>query len=834
MSVPQPGGRSRRHGLRIGIRRCIAGAVAALTAGTAAVLPVAPALAVVDPLTFTNPVVRENRKPGSTGWQVTKAGDDTTLQVDAYADRPSVNKGATITFHVTVNPPQQFRVEYWRMGWYGGRLGRLTGGTGLIDGSPQGNCMPPGDQYVQFGLIECRWTAGPTLTVPSDWVSGVYLAKIINAEGYQSLVPFVVRDDARSARIMIAQTSTTYQAYNVWPNDGRTGKSLYGGFGPKVVNSDGVRAVKVSYNRPYALADGAGLFFAEAIHTAAWFEQNGYDVAYADNIDVHDGTVTPRPHTVFVSPSHDEYWTKAMYDRIETSHQVGTRLAFLTANNIYWQTRMEPAGWTGQANRTMVVYRAEATDPVKGALATIRWRNLGRAEQRLLGSMYVATIGPDADWVVHDSAAPIHRGTGAVQGTKIPRMVGVEGDRIVAGFPTPPSPRAFHQLAQSPFQTRNCGCTGTTHIHQGTLYQASNGIWVFNSGTFNWPKGLIAPTYAHPTVQRMTTNLFTTLLNMSSSAAFRRMNGADRYATTAYLATDTFAAGVPVAYVATGEDFPDALVGGPAAARDQGPMLLTRATVLPSPTAAALSRLRPGRIVVVGRPEAVSDQVLEQLRAYSTSGRVDRVAGSDRYATAAAMSAATFPGGVPVAYVGNGVNFPDAMAGSAAGAALGGPVLLSEATALPAAVATELARLRPARIVVLGGPSMVSEAVEDQLASFAPTTRASGLNRYETAIHLSRDGYAPDSPPTVFIASGLSFPDALAAGAAAGVAGGPLILVGTSLSQQVATEVARLNPSRVVILGGTGAVPAAVVSQLRSIFTSTTYVDVVSTGSSAP
>ena len=821
------------------VPRCVAGAVVALTAGVLGVVPVlgvppGPAQAAVDPVSFTNPVVRENRNPGSTGWQVTKAADDTALQVDAYADRPSVNKGQAITFHVTVNPAQQFRVEYWRMGWYGGNLGRLTGGTDWIDGTPQSTCMPPGDQYVQFGLIECRWTPGPVLTVPSDWVSGMYLAKVINAQGFQSLVPFVVRDDARSARILIAQASTTYQAYNVWPNDGRIGKSLYGGFGPRVAGSDGVRAVKVSYNRPYATDNGAGLFFAEAVHTAAWFEQNGYDVTYADNLDLHSGTVNPRSYTVFVSPSHDEYWSKAMYDRIEASHQGGTRLAFLTANNIYWQTRMEPAAWTGQANRSMVVYRVPDRDPVKGPLATVLWRNLGRAEQRLLGSQFISTVGPDADWVVHDSTAPIHRGTGAARGTRLPRMVGVEADMVMPNYPRPPSPRAFYQLSQSPYQIRNCGCTGTTNIQQGTLYQASNGIWVFNAGTFNWPKGLVAPTYAHPIVQRMTTNMFATLLNMKSSAAFRRMNGADRYATAAFLATDTFAAGVPVAYVATGEDFPDALAGGPAAAHHQGPILLTRATVLPSYTATALSRLRPGRIVVVGRPEAISDGVLEQLRAYTTGGQVDRIAGSNRYATAAAVSAATFPAGVPVTYIANGESFPGALAGSAAGAALGGPVLLSEATTLPAATAEELARLRPGRIVVLGGPSAVSEAVEGELSSFAPTTRASGLDRYETAINVSRDGYAPDSPPTVYIASGVDFPGALAAGAAAGAAPGPLLLVGTSLPQQVATEVARLNPSRVVILGGTGAVPATVVAQLRAIFTSTTYIDVISSGSSPP
>ncbi|MCJ7711508.1 MAG: cell wall-binding repeat-containing protein, partial [Chloroflexi bacterium] len=85
-----------------------------------------------------------------------------------------------------------------------------------------------------------------------------------------------------------------------------------------------------------------------------------------------------------------------------------------------------------------------------------------------------------------------------------------------------------------------------------------------------------------------------------------------------------------------------------------------------------------------------------------------RLAGTDRFATAAAISAATFAPGVPVVYIANGLNFPDALAGAAAAGKTGAPMLLVRRDAVPAATATELARLRPAKIIVLGGTSMVS------------------------------------------------------------------------------------------------------------------------------
>jgi hypothetical protein len=103
----------------------------------------------------------------------------------------------------------------------------------------------------------------------------------------------------------------------------------------------------------------------------------------------------------------------------------------------------------------------------------------------------------------------------------------------------------------------------------------------------------------------------------------------------------TAASSTPVVYVATGENFPDALGASAAAAVQGGPVLLVRKGSIPSETAAELSRLSPDVIFVVGGTAVIDDTVVSQLGAYAST--VTRVAGANRYATAAAVSAAVFP-----------------------------------------------------------------------------------------------------------------------------------------------------------------------------------------------
>ncbi|CAN5506355.1 hypothetical protein BH23ACT9_BH23ACT9_39530 [soil metagenome] len=141
-----------------------------------------------------------------------------------------------------------------------------------------------------------------------------------------------------------------------------------------------------------------------------------------------------------------------------------------------------------------------------------------------------------------------------------------------------------------------------------------------------------------------------------------------------------------------------ALAGGPAAARNRAPMLLTRRDDLPRATAVELVRLQSSRIVVLGASGAVSDDVAAQLAQHAS--RVDRIGGAGRYDTAALVPAATFSAGLDVVYLATGEDFPDALAGVPAAAAAGAPVLLVENGRMPDVVAAQIQRLNPSRIFV--------------------------------------------------------------------------------------------------------------------------------------
>ncbi|SFS04689.1 Putative cell wall-binding protein [Microbacterium sp. cf046] len=194
-----------------------------------------------------------------------------------------------------------------------------------------------------------------------------------------------------------------------------------------------------------------------------------------------------------------------------------------------------------------------------------------------------------------------------------------------------------------------------------------------------------------------------------------RWSGPDRYATSAVISAESFPVASPVAFVASGLVFADALAGAPVAGQLGGPVLLTQPDALPGATMEELRRLAPAKIVILGGAASVSEQVRSQLAALTT-GEVSRWSGADRYSTAIAISTEAFPTGAPIAFVANGLIFADALAGAPAAGTLGGPVLLTQAGGLPTPVADELRRLKPSKIVILGGEASVSATVRDQVA----------------------------------------------------------------------------------------------------------------------
>ncbi|MFB2584855.1 cell wall-binding repeat-containing protein [Herbiconiux liukaitaii] len=296
-----------------------------------------------------------------------------------------------------------------------------------------------------------------------------------------------------------------------------------------------------------------------------------------------------------------------------------------------------------------------------------------------------------------------------------------------------------------------------------------------------------------------------------------RIGGADRYEVSAAVSADTFSPGVAVAYVASGAVFPDALSGSAAAGLRDAPVLLVTRDSVPATVAAELDRLRPRSIVVLGGPATISAAVETALAAFAPA--VTRVSGADRYEVSAELSRETFSPKPPVVYLASGLVFPDALSGSAAAGFEQGPVLLTTRDRIPAAVAAELDRLEPDRIVVLGGTATVADSVLAEAAGRAPVSRVAGADRFEVSARVSAETF-PAETETVYVASGAVFPDALSGSAAAIANGAPVLLVqNDAIPPSVKAELERIRPTRIVVLGGPATISPTLEAALESYLT---------------
>jgi putative cell wall-binding protein len=302
----------------------------------------------------------------------------------------------------------------------------------------------------------------------------------------------------------------------------------------------------------------------------------------------------------------------------------------------------------------------------------------------------------------------------------------------------------------------------------------------------------------------------------------------DRYGTAAAVAEQAFPAGASTVYVASGANFPDALGAGAAAGKAGGPVLLVTPTSIPAAIAHELTALHPSTIYVVGGTASVSDAVKKGLEAFATTvTRLDSATypdlsgyPNDRYGTDAAVVEQAFPT-APTVYIASGANFPDALGAGAAAIKADAPVLLVRPTAIPPAIAHELTALNPSKIYVVGGPASVSAAVMTALGSHGATVMRLDVAAYPDLSGYPNDRYGTDAAiteqafggtaTTVYVASGANFPDALGADAAAGAAGGPVLLVSaTSTPAAIAHELSVLKPTTIYIVGGAASVSDAV------------------------
>src|SRR4051812_33295168 len=195
-----------------------------------------------------------------------------------------------------------------------------------------------------------------------------------------------------------------------------------------------------------------------------------------------------------------------------------------------------------------------------------------------------------------------------------------------------------------------------------------------------------------------------------------------------------------------------------------------------------------------------------------------RLAGTDRFETATEVAKAAFPTGSDTVVVASGRSFPDALAG----AALGLPVLLTESTFLPESTAAAIDDLGATHAIILGGTASVDEQVQHSIDQHVDdTTRLAGNDRYATAADTatsvgSSNIGTVDGKKTAIIATGHDFADALAGGplATGGTKTLPVLLVGDDVPQPTSDALDALGIEQVLILGGTGAVPTSVQTEL--------------------
>ena len=200
-----------------------------------------------------------------------------------------------------------------------------------------------------------------------------------------------------------------------------------------------------------------------------------------------------------------------------------------------------------------------------------------------------------------------------------------------------------------------------------------------------------------------------------------------------------------------------------------------------------------------------------------------RVAGPDRYATAAAQATLAYPDGADVVLLASGQAFPDGLATAALAGELDAPVLLATRSAMPEVTRRALAELDPGRVVVVGGPGAIAEAVVQDLDGSFTVDRIGGEDRFDTAAALARELGADQigalgGRRTAFVASGVTYPDALAAGPIAFAQRHPILLTGPrALPETTEAALRDLGIERVVILGDTPAVSEAVEARLEQV-----------------
>lgn len=294
----------------------------------------------------------------------------------------------------------------------------------------------------------------------------------------------------------------------------------------------------------------------------------------------------------------------------------------------------------------------------------------------------------------------------------------------------------------------------------------------------------------------------------SRGIEIERYSGKSRYETAVTSSKNTFNTS-KYAIIASGENYPDALVGGTLATQLNAPVLLTSKDSIPSNVLSELERLQTEIVFLLGGDSTISNVVYKQL--LDKGYKVERLSGRDRLDTAIKVREMRFKyaefitPGERVAVV-DGGNFADSLSAA--------PFVgqMNTTTYLYPFVKGKTNKIP--YYMAFGGTGSVP-------SGYAEKVRYSGKSRFDTSVEIAKayQNVLDKNIDTVILVDGNNYPDALSSAPLAKMNNGAILLTSKDALPKVVKDfiIENSNINKVIIVGGEGSVSSSVVHELKNI-----------------